>query len=121
VRLAGDLIGDVDDHGDPIVGETVLILLNAHHEPIKFKLPIARSEHHWERVFDTSDLGGQMNALAGGEDYDLKGRSLVMLITRTIQETGQQISEVQAKTLRKPRRKKPSPESVVAQAVVPQG
>ena len=30
VRLAGDLIDDVDERGEPIVGETLLILLNAH-------------------------------------------------------------------------------------------
>ena len=34
VRLAGDLIGDVDERGEPIVDDTALILLNAHHEPI---------------------------------------------------------------------------------------
>ena len=39
VRLAGDLIGDVDERGEPIVGETLLMLLNAHHEPIPFTLP----------------------------------------------------------------------------------
>src|SRR5206468_8259454 len=30
VRLAGDLIGDVDERGEPIKGDTLLILLNAH-------------------------------------------------------------------------------------------
>ena len=42
VRLAGDLIGDVDERGEPIVGDTLLLLLNAHHEPIPFTLPVAR-------------------------------------------------------------------------------
>ena len=32
VRLAGDLIGEVDERGEPIVGDTLLILINAHHE-----------------------------------------------------------------------------------------
>ena len=30
VRLAGDLIDDVDERGEPIVGDTLLLLLNAH-------------------------------------------------------------------------------------------
>ena len=53
VRLAGDLIGDVDERGEPIVGDTLLLLLNAHHEPIPFTLPATRPEHHWERLLDT--------------------------------------------------------------------
>ena len=39
MRLAGDLIGDVDERGEPIVDDTALILVNAHHEPIPFTLP----------------------------------------------------------------------------------
>ena len=45
VRLAGDLIGDVDERGEPIVGDTLLLLLNAHHEPIPFTLPATKAEH----------------------------------------------------------------------------
>ena len=44
VRLAGDVIGDVDERGDLIVGETLLLLLNAHHEPIPFTLPATRAQ-----------------------------------------------------------------------------
>ena len=43
VRLAGDLIGDVDERGEPIVGDTLLLLLNAHHEPIPFTLPATQA------------------------------------------------------------------------------
>src|SRR5262249_24211322 len=55
VRLAGDRIGDVDDDGDPIVGEPLLILLNAHHEPVPFTFPKHQPERHWERIIDTAD------------------------------------------------------------------
>src|SRR5207249_2305829 len=34
VRMAGDLVGDVDERGEPIRGDTLLVLLNAHHEPL---------------------------------------------------------------------------------------
>src|SRR5262249_27765811 len=44
LRLAGDQIGDVDERGEPIVGETFLLLLNAHHEPIPFRLPATKAE-----------------------------------------------------------------------------
>ena len=36
VRLAGDEIGDQNERGEPLVGDTILLLLNAHHEPIPF-------------------------------------------------------------------------------------
>src|SRR5262249_5390636 len=36
VRFAGDLIGDLDERGQPVVGETLLLLLNAHHEKVSF-------------------------------------------------------------------------------------
>jgi glycogen operon protein len=39
LRLDGKLIGEVNDHGEPIEGDTVLLLLNAHHEDIRFMLP----------------------------------------------------------------------------------
>ena len=38
VRLAGDLIGDVDERGEPMWGDTILLLMNAHYEAIPFML-----------------------------------------------------------------------------------
>ena len=54
VRLAGDLIGDVDERSEPIRGDTLLILLNAHHEELPFQLPPTLAGQHWELVFDTA-------------------------------------------------------------------
>ena len=73
VRLAGDLIGDVDERGEPIVGDTLLLLLNAHHEPLPFTLPETKPEHHWERLLDTADLSDGDKALKSGEAYPLRG------------------------------------------------
>src|SRR5205807_6871287 len=53
VRLAGDLIGDVDERGDRIVGDTLLLLLNGHHEAIPFVLPLHKEEQQWELLLDT--------------------------------------------------------------------
>ena len=39
LRLAGDAIEEVDAKGDRIVGSTLLILLNAHYEPLEFIRP----------------------------------------------------------------------------------
>jgi glycogen operon protein len=111
VRLAGDLIGEVDDHGEPITGDTLLILLNAHHEAIPFTLPATRPEHHWERMLDTSLPAGdgELVVLHGGEQYKLEGRSVVMLRTRLPEETGQAVTGAQIEALRREARRGTQP------------
>ena len=68
VRLAGDLIGDVDERGEPIVGDTLLLLLNAHHEadPVHAAGDQAPSID-WERLLDTADPDAAA-ASSGGQD-----------------------------------------------------
>jgi isoamylase len=55
VRWAGDLIGETDEKGDPIVGDTILLLMNAHHEAIPFTLPDVKEGQQWERLLHTRD------------------------------------------------------------------
>src|SRR5262249_55509403 len=82
VRLAGALIGDRDDHGAPIVGDTLLLLLSAQAEEAAFALPATRPEHVWERILDTADDTADAVLLDGGARYTLVGRSLVVLRAR---------------------------------------
>jgi isoamylase len=79
VRLAGDMIAEVDERGERIVGETLLILLNAHEDPIPFILPQEAVGFLWERVFDTREAASTAEDFAGGGTYDLVGRSLAVL------------------------------------------
>jgi glycogen operon protein len=99
VRLAGDVIGDVDERGERIEGDTVLLLLNAHHEPNVFTLPATKAEHHWERLYDTADAGGETAAFAGGQKYQLQGRSMAALRTLATEEAGQKITPVQVEAV----------------------
>jgi isoamylase len=85
VRLAGDLIGDIDERGEPIQGETLLLLFNAHHEAILFAVPKTKGEHHWERLLDTAE-SGDAEEIAVDEKYDLQARSVVVLRTRLAKE-----------------------------------
>jgi glycogen operon protein len=110
VRLAGDLIGDVDERGDPITGDTVLLLLNAHHEAIPFALPATKPEHHWERLLDTAVEGGPPAAFQGGQQYPLEGRSLALLRTKVPEEAGQKITPLQVDTLLKAKERVPQTE-----------
>jgi glycogen operon protein len=81
LRLAGDAIEEVDDMGEPIVGDTFLVLLNAHHEPVSFVLPPHAGRARWELVLDTRDWDGEAErpSLGTGERYTLEGRSLAVL------------------------------------------
>jgi glycogen operon protein len=89
VLWGGDVIEDVDETGQRIEGETLLILLNAHHEPIPFQLPAHDHVARWELVLDTARPNGEVNTtavhpseprtFAADEKYDLRERSLVVL------------------------------------------
>ena len=48
--LAGNAIEEVDEHGEPIVGDTLLVLLNAHSEDVPFTLPALEADQQWLRV-----------------------------------------------------------------------
>jgi isoamylase len=81
LRLAGDAIDETDPAGQPIVDDTLLLLLNAHHESVGFVLPASRPHVRWEPVLDTSVADGRVSARAqrAGATYHLAGRSLALL------------------------------------------
>ncbi len=111
VRLAGDIINEVDERGEPIVGDTLLFVLNAHWEEIRFTLPQTRVEHVWETMLDTHDLDAPLRVLRGGEAYPLFGRSLALLRAIRPEESGQELTSATADALRKDARRalQPSP------------
>jgi len=81
LRLAGDAIEEVDPRGERVTDDTLLILLNAHHEPVPFILPAHRRGVRWEVVLDTRARNGlrRLRPIRGGEPYDLEGRCLAVL------------------------------------------
>jgi len=100
VRLAGDRIGDVDDDGDPIIGETLLILLNADHESQPFTLPAHQPDRHWECLSDTADSLTEARFHEGGESYESQGRSLIVFRLRNRHEqAGKALSAEQSEKL----------------------
>jgi isoamylase len=84
LRLAGDAIEEVDETGRPIVDDTFLLLLNAHHEPLDFVLPAHRVRVRWEPLLDTRtwDVARAAPTLKAGDRYPLEGRSLALLRLR---------------------------------------
>jgi isoamylase len=82
VQLFGRII-DVDEHGETITGNTMLVLYNADHgKPISFKLPPTGEETSWELVFDTA-----REEVAEGEptkaSYELQAVSVVVFRAKT--------------------------------------
>jgi isoamylase len=82
VRLAGDLIDDVDERGEPVQGDSILLLMNAHYEAIPFTLPVRYAGQEWERLLDTADPHAEPASCPAGEPYELQGRSMVVLRTQ---------------------------------------
>jgi glycogen operon protein len=82
LRLAGDAIAETDDKGRPIIDDTLLILLNAHHEPLAFTLPAHKRGVRWQPILDTAVTAGKekpVTILKGGERYKLAARSIAIL------------------------------------------
>jgi isoamylase len=102
LRLAGDAIDEADDRGSRINDDTLLILLNAHHEAIPFVLPAHRARIRWELVLDTREPTGKrrQRPLRGGEAYELEPRSLVLLRLRSEQEDAVHADARSSKTRR---------------------
>jgi isoamylase len=56
-RLCGEAMDDVNDHGEPITDDTLLILLNANPEATTFVLPDPHPGVRWETLVDTTSDG----------------------------------------------------------------
>lgn len=85
LRLAGNAIEEVDSQGNSIRDDTLLMLLNAHHESIPFVLPAHRAGVQWEVRLDTTQPTGKprrTRLIRGGQSYDLDARSLALLRLR---------------------------------------
>lgn len=75
VRWDGQMIGEIDEKGQRIAGDTLLILLNAYHDRLDFTLPAHTSEEHWERLFDTAKPKEEAKDFTAEQKYELSGRS----------------------------------------------
>ena len=100
MRLAGNLIGNVDERGEPVTGETLLILLNAHWESLPFTLPKHGNDEHWEVILDTAAPEREPTFHQHGEEYELADRSMAVLRLRPVHEdAGQMLSASQAERM----------------------
>ncbi len=100
LQLTGGTLDVHDEEGKPIHDETLLMLFNAHSEPVTFSLPAAPIEVRsgeivaappetadigWTRIVDTAvpDEAAGSASLAPGATYDLQGRTLALFAWAT--------------------------------------
>jgi glycogen operon protein len=84
VMLSGDTIDVLDFYCRSIQDDTFLMLLNAHHEPLKFVLP-GQEEVRWELIIDTRLEEGFLEnpkVIASAEEYNMGDRSFSLLRLR---------------------------------------
>jgi isoamylase len=74
--INGDAIPSLGETGAPIVGDGLLVMFNAHHEPIEFTLPAAKDGRVWCFELDTGD---EKRAANGPQPkHTLMGRALAV-------------------------------------------
>jgi isoamylase len=83
MRLAGDRVDEVDERGRRIEGDTILMVLNAHHEGISFTLPGTLAGQGWECLLDTSHPTAPPDGHPV-QPYPLGPRSLAVFRTRRL-------------------------------------
>jgi isoamylase len=79
VRLNGDAILEVDERGERIAGDTLLLILNAGDQTLSFVLPPTAPIERWDTLIDTADPWQQPRRLRAGDRYDLPGRAMAVL------------------------------------------
>ena len=79
--LGGDTIATPDERGERIVGDTLLVLLNAHHEPVAYTLPDIDWGREWEILIDTAGASdAKRDRLYARGQVEVAPRSLAVLV-----------------------------------------
>ena len=82
VLFNGQTLNSVDEMGQAITDDTFLILLNSSHEGVTYTLPAGPHGHHWEMVFDTSNLKTPFKSAEMNGSLEVYARSVVLLRER---------------------------------------
>jgi len=76
--LGGDAIPMIDEKGRRLVDDGLLVLMNPHHEPIRFKLPAEEEGGGWLLEIDTAEPEKPRDTPCAG-DYVVAPRATVVL------------------------------------------
>jgi len=79
VRLNGDAIDEVNERGERIVGDTLVVLFNAGEDAVPFSLPATGPAERWETIIDTADPWAPVRWLMAKDRFRLQGRAMTVL------------------------------------------
>ncbi len=82
VLLNGNTLDEIDERGEPVIGDTLFLMFNAYHDVIVFRLPAKQPGERWERLLDTADEQIRTSLLLRDHTYRIRGRSVVVLRLR---------------------------------------
>jgi glycogen operon protein len=81
IFLNGKAIPSPGPKGEIIVDDNFVLIFNAHHETISFKLPPQKFGRKWVKILDTGlnyfEETGEL--IAAGKTIQIEGRSVVLL------------------------------------------
>jgi glycogen operon protein len=76
--LSGNAIEEVDERGERITGDTLLVLLNAHTDKVSFTMPTLEVNQQWQRLLDTVEDQAAERLYKSSTRYPLQGRSVAV-------------------------------------------
>jgi isoamylase len=84
VFLSGDSMQERDNQGRPVHDDNFLLLFNAHHQALDFKLPAMHPRCVWTQLLDTNcgDDAQPDRHYRNGKNYPLYGRSMALLVEK---------------------------------------
>jgi glycogen operon protein len=99
LMLGGDAIRMLDQSGHRVVGDGLLLLLNAHHEPVTFQLP-EEGGGKWLLELDTADPAKPADTSCSGP-YQVGGRALAVFHQPLPAEVAREAKAAPARVLRR--------------------
>ena len=103
VMLNGKTLGEADEMGEPVIDNTLLVMLNSYAECVTYTLPQSPSNRRWKVLMNTHDLDDPFGEKLIDGTLDVAGRSVVVL---------RELSEAEVKELfaEQVHEEKPQPE-----------
>jgi glycogen operon protein len=79
VFLNGDELNTTTARGAEVRDDSFLVLFNAHHDPLTFRLPTRRFGTRWQLELSTAETDGEVRSWDAREELVVESRSIVVL------------------------------------------
>jgi isoamylase len=79
VFLAGEMPGEVDKEGNPLVDNSLIILLNSNNDSVEFRMPELKAKWHIEVDTGAPSVRPGETTVNSGEIVEVAGRSVILL------------------------------------------